>query len=51
MAGFDLSLYETVAERLATLVGKYFEILQTPTKIITSIHHYDGSTIIMKAEG
>jgi hypothetical protein len=50
MAGFDLSLYETVAERLQRW-HKYFEILQTPTKIITSIHHYDGSTIIMKAEG
>ena len=50
MAHFDLSLYETVAERLQRW-HKYFEILQTPTKIITSIHHYDGSTIIMKAEG
>jgi len=50
MAHFDLSLYETVAERLQRW-HKYFEILQTPTKIMTSIYHYDGSTIIMKAEG
>ena len=50
MAHFDLSLYETVAQRLQRW-HKYFEILQTPTKIITSIYHYDGSTIIMKAEG
>jgi len=50
MAHFDLSLYETVAQRLERW-HKYFESTQTPTKIITSIHHYDGSTIIMKAEG
>ena len=50
MAHFDLSLYETVAQRLQRW-HKYFEILQTPTKIITNIYHYDGSTIIMKAEG
>ena len=47
---FDLSLYETVAQRLVRW-HKYFEMSQTPTKIITSIHHYDGSTVIMKAEG
>lgn len=50
MAHFDLSLYETVAERLQRWY-KYFEIVQTQTKIVTSIHHYDGATIIMKAEG
>ena len=50
MAHFDLSLYETVAQRLERW-HKYFEGTQTPTKIITSIYHYDGSTIIMKAEG
>ena len=50
MAHFDLSLYETVAERLERW-WKHFEALSTQSKIITSIYHYDGSTIIMKAEG
>ena len=45
MAHFDLSLYETVAQRLV----RWWE--QYPNgRIITSIHHYDGSTIIMRAE-
>jgi len=45
VAHFDLSLYETVAQRLV----RWWE--QYPNgRIITSIHHYDGSTIIMRAE-
>ena len=46
MAHFDLSLYETVAQRLVRWWVEYPE-----GRIITSIHHYDGSTIIMRAEG
>ena len=45
MAHFDLSLYETVAQRLVRWWAEYPE-----GRIITSIHHYDGSTIIMRAE-
>ena len=45
MAHFDLSLYETVAQRLVRWWTEYPE-----GRIITSIHHYDGSTIIMRAE-
>ena len=45
MAHFDLSLYETVAQRLVRWWVEYPE-----GRIITSIHHYDGSTIIMRAE-
>ena len=43
--GFDLSLYETVAQRLV----RWWETYPNG-RIITSIHHYDGSTIIMRAE-
>jgi len=46
MAHFDLSLYETVAQRLERWWVKY-----ETGRIITTIHHYDGSTIIMRAEG
>ena len=46
MAHFDLSLYETVAQRLVRWWTEYPE-----GRIITSIHHYDGSTVIMRAEG
>ena len=46
MAHFDLSLYETVAQRLERWWTKY-----ETGRIITTIHHYDGSTIIMRAEG
>ena len=42
---FDLSLYETVAQRLVRWWDAYPD-----GRIITSIHHYDGSTIIMRAE-
>jgi hypothetical protein len=42
---FDLSLYETVAQRLV----RWWETFPNG-RIITSIHHYDGSTIIMRAE-
>ena len=45
MPHFDLSLYETVAQRLVRWWLEYPE-----GRIITSIHHYDGSTIIMRAE-
>jgi hypothetical protein len=45
MAHFDLSLYETVAQRLVRWWAEYPD-----GRIITSIHHYDGSTIIMRAE-
>ena len=45
MPHFDLSLYETVAQRLVRWWVEYPE-----GRIITSIHHYDGSTIIMRAE-
>jgi len=45
MAHFDLSLYETVAQRLVRWWTEYPD-----GRIITSIHHYDGSTIIMRAE-
>jgi hypothetical protein len=45
MAHFDLSLYETVAQRLVRWWIEYPD-----GRIITSIHHYDGSTIIMRAE-
>jgi len=45
MAHFDLSLYETVAQRLVRWWVEYPE-----GRIITTIHHYDGSTIIMRAE-
>lgn len=45
MAHFDLSLYETVAQRLVRWWTEY-----PNGRIITSIHHYDGSTIIMRAE-
>ena len=44
MAHFDLSLYETVAQRLVRWWAEYPD-----GRIITSIHHYDGSTIIMRA--
>jgi hypothetical protein len=43
---FDLSLYETVAQRLERWWATY-----ETGRIITTIHHYDGSTIIMRAEG
>ena len=46
MAHFDLSLYETVAQRLERWWATY-----ETGRIITTIHHYDGSTIIMRAEG
>ena len=42
---FDLALYETVAQRLVRWWTEYPD-----GRIITSIHHYDGSTIIMRAE-
>jgi hypothetical protein len=45
MAHFDLALYETVAQRLV----RWWETFPNG-RIITSIHHYDGSTIIMRAE-
>ena len=45
MAHFDLRLYETVAQRLVRWWTEYPD-----GRIITSIHHYDGSTIIMRAE-
>ena len=45
MAHFDLSLYETVAQRLVRWWTEYPD-----GRIFTSIHHYDGSTIIMRAE-
>jgi len=45
MAHFDLSLYETVVQRLVRWWTEYPD-----GRIITSIHHYDGSTIIMRAE-
>ena len=45
MAHFDLNLYETVAQRLVRWWAEYPD-----GRIITSIHHYDGSTIIMRAE-
>ena len=50
MAHFDLSLYETVAQRLERW-WTYFDQAQTPSRVVTSIYHYDGTTIIMKAEG
>lgn len=43
--GFNLSLYETVAQRLV----RWWDTFPNG-RIITSIHHYDGSTIIMRAE-
>lgn len=46
MAGFDVSLYETVAQRLVRWWAEFED-----GRIITTIHHYDGSTIIMRAEG
>ena len=46
MAHFDLSLYETVAQRLVRWWAEFED-----GRIITTIHHYDGSTIIMRAEG
>ena len=46
MAHFDLSLYETVAQRLERWWTAFED-----GRIITTIHHYDGSTIIMRAEG
>ena len=46
MAHFDLSLYETVAQRLERWWAAF-----EGGRIITTIHHYDGSTIIMRAEG
>jgi len=45
LMAFDLSLYETVAQRLVRWWVAY-----PNGRIITSIHHYDGSTIIMRAE-
>ena len=45
MAHFDLALYETVAQRLVRWWTEYPD-----GRIITSIHPYDGSTIIMRAE-
>ena len=46
MAHFDLALYETVAQRLVRWWAEFED-----GRIITTIHHYDGSTIIMRAEG
>jgi hypothetical protein len=46
MAHFDLSLYETVAQRLERWWAAYPD-----GRIVTSIYHYDGSTVIFKAEG
>ena len=43
---FDLALYETVAQRLVRWWTEFDN-----GRIITTIHHYDGSTIIMRAEG
>ena len=43
---FDLALYETVAQRLVRWWTEFED-----GRIITTIHHYDGSTIIMRAEG
>jgi len=45
VAHFDLSLYETVAQRIVRWWAEFPD-----GRIITSIHHYDGSTIIMRAE-
>jgi hypothetical protein len=46
MAHFDLSLYETVAQRLERWWTAFED-----GRIITTIHHYDGSTVIFRAEG
>jgi hypothetical protein len=46
MAHFDVALYETVAQRLVRWWTEFED-----GRIITTIHHYDGSTIIMRAEG
>lgn len=44
--GFDLSLYETVAQRLVRWWDTY-----PAGRIVTNIYHYDGSTIIIRCEG
>lgn len=46
MAHFDVSLYETVAQRLVRWWAAY-----PNGRILTSIHHYDKQTIVMRAEG
>ena len=46
MAHFDLALYETVAQRLERWWAKYDN-----GRIITTLHHYDGSTVIFRCEG
>jgi len=46
VAHFDLSLYETVAQRLERWWTAFED-----GRIITTIHHYDGSTVIFRAEG
>ena len=43
--GFDLSLYETVAQRL-----ERFWIAYPHGQIITNMMHYDGSTVIFRCE-
>ena len=48
--GFDLQNYETVADRLVRW-HKQFEENKSPSKIITSIYHYDKEKVVMKAEG
>jgi hypothetical protein len=45
MAHFDLSLYETVAQRL-----ERFWIAYPHGQIITNMMHYDGSTVIFRCE-
>ena len=45
MAHFDLSLYETVAQRL-----ERFWVAYPHGQIITNMMHYDGSTVIFRCE-
>jgi hypothetical protein len=45
VAHFDLSLYETVAQRL-----ERFWIAYPHGQIITNMMHYDGSTVIFRCE-
>ena len=45
MAHFDLSLYETVAQRL-----ERFWIAYPHGQIMTNMMHYDGSTVIFRCE-
>ena len=45
MAHFDLSLYETVAQRLERFWTAY-----PHGQIITNMMHYDGSTVIFRCE-